>query len=31
MLNKGGLESSVDAVSNGDCGGGKGGAVSFDE
>ena len=31
MLDEGGLESSVDAVSNGDCRGGKGGAVSFDK
>ena len=30
-MNEGGLESSVNAVPNGDCGGGKGGAVSFDE
>ena len=31
MLNKGGLESSVNAVSDGDCGGGKRSAVSLDE
>ena len=30
-MDKGGLESSVNAVLDGDCGGGKGGAVSLDE